>query len=244
MSKSWSSILEEVQQVHDVCLQHLAEKYVASHQQIGESLVSLLGNKLQNHEFDASWIQSQLQKISDRNLSLNALLEKDLQNYYERDFACQSLLEALLLHRGFHALVSHRFAHLFWKQGQKPLAKWLANRTAELWGADIHPAAKIGVGLVIDHCSGVVIGETSEIGQNAFLFHNVTLGGTGRTSGDRHPKVGNHVVIGTGATVLGNIKVGDHAVIAAGAMVLLDVPQGVMVAGVPAKVKGRANAVQ
>jgi serine O-acetyltransferase len=206
--------------------------------------MALLSDKLQDQVFDATWLRTHWQDIALPESGLNAILQIDLRNYFERDFACESLVEALLLHRGFQALAAHRFAHYLWNTGKASSAKWLANRTAECWGVDIHPAAKIGPGLVMDHCMGIVIGETCEIGANVFLFHNVTLGGTGRVAGDRHPKLGNHVVVGTGATILGNVKIGDHAVIAAGAMVLKAVPTGILVAGIPAKIKGKAKAVQ
>ncbi len=244
MTKCWETIKKEVQEVNDSCLEKLIAQYFGSSQQVTEVVVKLLSKKLQNYEFDATWIEAKLRQIQNQQLDLNSLLEKDLRKYLERDFACQSLVEALLFHRGFHTLASHRFAHLFWEEDQKYLSIWLANRAAELWGADIHPAAKIGVGLVIDHCIGIVIGETCKIGEDVFLFHNVTLGGTGHAKGDRHPKIGDHVVIGAGATILGNIQVGSHAVIAAGAMVLKEVPTRSMVAGLPAKVKGVANPIQ
>jgi len=170
--------------------------------------------------------------------------EVDLRAYFDRDFAIQSYLEVLLLSRGFMAVSAHRLAHVLWQSGQRLSAQWINRRVAELWGIDLHPAARIGRGLVIDHGMGTVVGETSVIGDHVFLFHNVTLGGTGPAAGDRHPKVGNHVVIGTGATLLGNLHIGDHAVIAAGSVVLKDVPPNTTVAGIPAKVKGPARELQ
>ncbi len=244
MSKLWTAILEEVQAMEAGPMHILAERYIRPNSQLVDVLIDLLSDKLQDQVFEVGWLRSQWRDIAHHESGLESILEIDLQNYFERDFACHSLTEALLLHRGFQALVAHRFAHCLWKAGERTTAKWLANRTAECWGVDIHPAAKIGAGLVMDHCMGIVIGETCEIGEHVFLFHNVTLGGTGRTTGDRHPKLGHHVVVGTGATILGNIKIGDHAVIAAGAMVLKAVPQAVLVAGIPARIKGRAKPVQ
>ncbi len=175
---------------------------------------------------------------------LQQWIERDLETYLQRDFASQDYVGVLMHSRGFQAAVAYRMAHVLLKEGHSFTAKWLSCRIADVYAIDIHPAAEIGSGLVIDHGQGLVIGETASIGDNVFLFHNVTLGGTGRVGGDRHPKVGSNVVIGAGATLLGNIKVGDHAVIAAGAVVLKDVPPGSTVAGIPAKLKGKANKIQ
>lgn len=244
MNDTWSKLLAELETTKDQVIQELAAQYIVPQQSIAEVMIRWLGVKLSDAQLPSIKLHAQLESLMPQASQLCTLLEQDVENYYQRDFACESRLEALLFHRGFQALASFRFAHAFWCTGKRLRSKWLANRAAELWGVDIHPAATIGAGLVMDHCMGIVIGETSEVGDNVFLFHNVTLGGTGRTDGDRHPKVGSDVVIGTGATVLGNIRVGDKAVIAAGAMVLEDVPAGMMVAGIPAKVKGPAKVVQ
>jgi len=244
MSDTWQKIVQEILKTEDEVIQGIVKQYVLPNQNVCEVMIQWLGRKLSDSQLPFTAIRNELEKIKPHVYDLNAILVKDLESCYQRDFACQSLTEALFFHRGFQALSSFRFAHVLWRLGARSMSKWLANRTAELWGVDIHPAAMIGPGLVIDHCMGIVIGETSEIGQNVFLFHNVTLGGTGRAAGDRHPKIGSNVVIGTGATILGNIRVGDDAVIAAGALVLEEVPAGMMVAGMPAQVKGRAKAIQ
>lgn len=244
MSDTWQKILQEVVQIEEEIVLELVKKYVLPHQSLFEVIIPWLGSKLSDSQLSLSMIHAHMEKIKLHAPDLNVLLERDLENYYKRDFACQSLTEALFFHRGFQALASFRLTHVLWQVGERLISKWLANRIAELWGVDIHPAAIIGPGLVIDHCMGVVIGETSRIGENVFLFHNVTLGGTGRTDGDRHPKIGSNVVIGTGSTILGNIRVGDDAIIAAGALVLEEVPAGMMVAGVPARIKGVAKTVQ
>ncbi len=244
MSDTWHRIVEEVTNIEDEVIQGIVKQYVLPNRNVCEVMMQWLGHKLNDTQLPFTAIRSQLNKIEPHRFDLNAILEKDLESCYKRDFACQSLTEALFFHRGFQALASFRLAHVLWQLGAKSMSKWLANRTAEIWGVDIHPAAVIGSGLVIDHCMGIVIGETTVIGENVFLFHNVTLGGTGRAGGDRHPKIGSNVVIGTGATILGNIRVGDNAVIAAGALVLEAVPAGMMVAGMPAKVKGKAKAIQ
>ena len=156
----------------------------------------------------------------------------------ERDPASLSLLQPFLYFKGFHALQSHRVAHWLWTEGRQTLAFHLQSRVGERFGLDIHPAAQIGKGVMFDHATSVVIGETAVIGDDCSILHEVTLGGTGAAHQDRHPKIGRGVLIGAGARVLGNIKVGDGARIAAGSVVLEEVPAGCTVAGVPAKVVG------
>ncbi|ABI65360.1 MULTISPECIES: serine O-acetyltransferase [Maricaulis] len=156
----------------------------------------------------------------------------------ERDPACLSLLQPFLYFKGYHALQAHRVAHWLWNEGRQTLAFHLQSRVGERFGLDIHPAARIGRGVMLDHATSVVIGETAVVGDNCSILHEVTLGGTGAAHEDRHPKIGKGVLIGAGARVLGNITVGDGARIAAGSVVLHPVPAGCTVAGVPAKIVG------
>ncbi|ADO42311.1 serine O-acetyltransferase [Ketogulonicigenium vulgare] len=162
----------------------------------------------------------------------------DLQAVFDRDPACHSLLQALLFFKGYLAIQCYRIAHWLWKQGRHDLAYLIQMRMSEVFTVDIHPAARIGRGLMIDHGHGIVIGETAVVGDDVSILHNVTLGGTGKSDGDRHPKIGNGVMIGAGAKVLGNIHVGDASRIASGSVVLKDVPFCTTVAGVPARVVG------
>ena len=154
------------------------------------------------------------------------------------------MIDPLLYFKGFHALETQRFAHSLWRAGRKDFALYLQSQSSMVFNIDIHPAAKIGRGIMFDHGSGIVIGETAEIGDNSSLLHGVTLGGSGKEMGDRHPKVGRGVMIGAGAKILGNIHVGDCARIAAGSVVLKDVPPKTTVAGVPARVIGEAGCSQ
>lgn len=147
----------------------------------------------------------------------------------------------LLYYKGFHALQAYRVTHWLWGQGRKTLALFLQNRISEVMGVDIHPAARIGCGVMLDHATGFVVGETAVIGDNVSILQGVTLGGTGKECGDRHPKIGNGVLIGANATVLGNITVGEGAKIGAGSVVLAPVPAHATVAGVPAKVVGNTG---
>lgn len=163
-------------------------------------------------------------------------LKEDIQAVFERDPAARSTLEVILCYPGFHALILHRIAHWLYCHGFVLLARIISQFNRFLTGIEIHPGAKIGRGLFIDHGMGVVIGETAEIGDNVTIYQGVTLGGTGKEKGKRHPTIGNNVVISTGAKVLGNITVGDNVKIGAGSVVLRDVPPNCTVVGVPGKI--------
>lgn len=163
-------------------------------------------------------------------------LKADISAVFDRDPACERLIEPFLYFKGFHALQAHRLTHWLWKGGERDFALYMQSRTSEVFQTDIHPAARIGRGIFLDHATGLVVGETAVIGDDVSLLQSITLGGTGKQSGDRHPKIGRGVMIGAGAKVLGNIEVGENARIAAGSVVLAAVPPGATVAGVPARV--------
>jgi serine O-acetyltransferase len=163
---------------------------------------------------------------------------------FERDPACHRLIQPILYFKGYQAMQSYRVAHWLWTQGRRDLAYYIQMRTSEQFGVDIHPAARIGQGIMIDHAHSIVIGETAVVGDNVSMLHSVTLGGTGKEEEDRHPKIGNGVLIGAGAAVLGNIRVGDCSRIAAGSVVLTEVPPMMTVAGVPARIVGKAGCSQ
>lgn len=160
-------------------------------------------------------------------------VREDIASILERDPAAQSVLEVVLCYSGLHAVVFHRFNHWLWEHRLRLLARWLSQWARLLTGIEIHPGAQIGRRLFIDHGMGVVIGETSIVGDDVTLFQDVTLGGTGKEKGKRHPTIGNHVVIGAGARVLGNILVGDNSRVGAGSVVLRDVPDNSTIVGVP-----------
>ncbi len=168
----------------------------------------------------------------------------DLVAVFDRDPACHRFLQPILFFKGYQALQSYRVAHWLWGQGRRDMAYFVQMRTSEVFGVDIHPAAKIGRGVMIDHAHSIVIGETAVVGDNVSMLHSVTLGGTGKEEEDRHPKIGNGVLIGAGAKVLGNIRVGENSRIAAGSVVLAEVPPCKTVAGVPAKIVGDAGCSQ
>jgi serine O-acetyltransferase len=170
-----------------------------------------------------------------------AEIESDVESIRERDPAARSNAEVLLLYPGLHAVIAHRIANYFFIKGYYFIARGVSQAARTATGIEIHPAAKIGKRLFIDHGSAVVIGETAEIGDNCTIYQGVTLGGTGKHTGKRHPTIGNNVMIGAGAKILGPITVGDNSKIAAGAVVLKDIPENSTAVGIPAKVVRMAN---
>lgn len=189
-----------------------------------------------------------LREIADEAYSdesyLGMAARADVMAVYDRDPACHRFMQPILFFKGFQAIQAYRVAHWLWTMGRTDLSYFVQMRVSEVFGVDIHPAAKIGMGIMIDHAHSIVIGETAVVGDNVSMLHSVTLGGTGKEDGDRHPKIGNGVLIGAGAKVLGNISVGYCSRIAAGSVVLHDVPHNTTVAGVPAKVIGVAGCSQ
>ncbi|RCW85769.1 serine O-acetyltransferase [Paracoccus lutimaris] len=186
-----------------------------------------------------------LREIADdafaRSPDLAKAATADLLAVYERDPATHRLMQPILFFKGYQALQAYRIGHWLWQQGRFDLAYFVQMRCSEVFGVDIHPAARIGTGVMIDHAHSIVIGETAVVGNDVSMLHSVTLGGTGKEDGDRHPKIGNGVMIGAGAKVLGNISVGHHSRIAAGSVVLSEVPPCKTVAGVPARIVGDAG---
>lgn len=170
-------------------------------------------------------------------------LKQELDSVIDRDPAARSRLEVFFLYSGFKAVRSYRRAHWFYERGHKFIARYISQRARHKTGIEIHPGAKIGKGLFIDHGMGVVIGETTEIGDNCTLYQGVTLGGTGKDHGKRHPTLGNNVLVGAGAKILGPFRVGDNARVAAGAVVLSEVPENSTAVGVPARIV-RLNGVR
>lgn len=162
-------------------------------------------------------------------------IKEDIKVVFERDPAAKSVIEIILCYPGFHAIVMHRIAHWFYKRNLLLIARIISQINRFITGIEIHPGARIGKGFFIDHGMGVVIGETTEIGDNVTLYQGVTLGGTGKEKGKRHPTLGNNIVVGSGAKILGPLKIGDNAKIGAGAVVLKDVPPNSTVVGVPGK---------
>ena len=209
------------------------------HRSLESALAGFLADKLGSRYLAAAALRDLFQEVLEGAPEIGAAVRCDLAAVVERDPAARSLVKPFLHFKGFHALQSYRIAHDLWRQDRQALALYLQNRISEAFDVDIHPAARIGRGILIDHGTGVVIGETAVVGDEVSILHEVTLGGTGKESGDRHPKVGSGVLIGAGAKILGNIRIGDHSKIAAGSVVLSEVPPHSTVAGIPARVVGR-----
>lgn len=211
---------------------------ILNHESLDKALAYHLAQKLGSQDLNAMQLRDVFLSIYEANPNLVETALRDIEVVRERDPACLSYLQPFLYYKGFAALQSYRLAHQLWRDGRDFIALHLQSLMSELFQVDIHPAAKIGKGVFIDHATGIVIGETAVVGDNVSMLHDVTLGGTGKVGGDRHPKIGNGVLIGAGAKVLGNIKVGENARIAAGSLVLKEVRSGCTVAGIPAKTIG------
>jgi len=211
---------------------------ILRHDNFADALAYRLAAKLADAQLDTMLAHDVALEAIKADPEIVEQASADMLAVDERDPASVSLLQPFLYFKGFHSLQAYRVAHWLWKEGRQTLAFHLQSRISERFGLDIHPAARIGKGVMIDHATSVVIGETAVVGDDCSLLHEVTLGGTGASHEDRHPKVGRGVLIGAGAKVLGNIKIGDNARIAAGSVVLKPVPAGCTVAGVPAKIVG------
>ncbi len=211
---------------------------ILNHQTLEAALSFHLANKLDSATASALLIREVIEEALMADPTIGAATRADLKAIEERDSACLQLSTPFLFYGGFHALQAYRVAHWLWQEQRQSLALFLQNRISVEFGVDIHPAAQLGQGIMLDHANGIVIGETAVVGSNVSLMQGVTLGGTGKESGDRHPKVGDYVLLSAGAKVLGNIKIGECAKVAAGSVVLHDVPAQCTVAGVPAKIVG------
>ncbi len=208
---------------------------VLHHDRFSDALAYHLAQKLANADMNALLIRDVCHSAFEDWPELITIVERDMRAVRERDPACRTYLQPFLYFKGLVALQAYRISHWLWREGRDILAFHLQSRTSELFAIDIHPAAEIGAGVFIDHGTGIVIGETSRVGDDVSMLHGVNLGGTGKERGDRHPKIGRGVLLGAHAKVLGNITVGDYAKIAAGSVVLSPVPAGCTVAGVPGR---------
>ncbi len=200
-----------------------------------DALARRLATAIASEECPADDICALLLGGLETHPSIVTAAARDLVAVYRSDPTCPTLIHAFLNYKAFHAVQVHRIAHTLWNDDRRELAAWLSNRASAALGPDIHPAARLGAGLVLDHGSGIVIGETAIVEDNVTILQNVTLGGTGKTLGDRHPKVREGAMIGAGAVVLGNIEIGPYSKIGAGSVVLKDVPSGHTAVGVPAR---------
>jgi serine O-acetyltransferase len=216
-------------------LASLLNAVILSHDNLADALTFQLARKLGDQEMRAMTAREFAADAFQSDPSIVEAAEADLKAVFERDPACDRFIMPVLYFKGFHAIQTHRLAHWLWNQGRKDFALYLQSRSSSVFQTDINPAARIGKGVFIDHGTGIVIGETAVVGDDVSMLHGVTLGGTGADRGDRHPKIGNGVLLGAGAKVLGNITIGDYAKIASGSVVLRPVPAHCTAAGVPAR---------
>ncbi|MBU1174350.1 MAG: serine O-acetyltransferase [Alphaproteobacteria bacterium] len=222
----------------------LALVTVLNHDSFESALAFRLAARLDHGDLPGDLIRQTFENVLATNPEIGAAARTDLSATLERDPACHRAIEPLLYFKGYHAIQTHRFAHALWNKGRKDLALYLQSRSSLVFQADINPNVPIGKGIMLDHGTGLVVGETAVIGDDVSILQGVTLGGTGKEDGDRHPKVESGVLIGAGAKILGNITIGCCARIAAGSVVLKAVPPHTTVAGVPAKVIGEAGCAQ
>jgi serine O-acetyltransferase len=234
----WSALRAEAQAIAEAepALASFVQTTVLAHERLEAALAVRLAQKLGNGDMNAMAIRQIMDEAHGTTGELGEAARADIMAVYERDPACSRYIEPFLFFKGFLALQSYRIGHWLWRNGRKDMALFLQNRISEQFQVDIHPAAEIGRSILMDHATGIVIGETAVVEDGVSMLHGVTLGGTGKATEDRHPKIGAGVMIGAGAKVLGNIKVGHCAKIAAGSVVLHPVPPCATVAGVPARI--------
>ena len=217
---------------------------VLRHRSFGDALAALLAQKLACPTLTEAGLRRIIHQAHAGDPALLCAAIADLLAFCERDPACDRYSLPFLYYKGYQGLQMHRVGHWLWRHRRRELALYLQSRGSEVFAMDIHPAARIGNGILVDHATALVIGETAVVGDNVSMLHEVTLGGTGKDSGDRHPKVGAGVLIGAGAKILGNVRIGEGAKIGAGSVVLDAVPAHSTVAGVPAKPVGVCNSRQ
>jgi serine O-acetyltransferase len=242
----WSQIRQEAEKAiaDEPLMGGLIHSSVLHHGSFERALAYRMSTKLASTEMS----EQIFREIADEALAADPTIagaaRADIVATFDRDPACHRYLQPLLFFKGFQAVQAYRLGHWLWRTGHKDLAYLVQMRVSEVFGVDIHPAARIGKGIMIDHAHSIVIGETAVVGDNVSMLHSVTLGGTGKEDGDRHPKIEDGVLIGAGAKVLGNIRIGHCTRIAAGSVVLQDVPPCKTVAGVPARIVGEAGCAQ
>jgi len=239
----WSALRIQAEQLaeSEPELAGFARATILKHERLEEALSYHLARKIGGEDLSSLQLREIFADAFAADPAMGEAVRADLSAVFQRDPACHSYVQAFLFFKGFHALQSYRVAHFLWTGGRKPMALFIQNRMSDLFAVDIHPAAKLGRGIMIDHATGVVIGETAVVGDDVSMLHGVTLGGTGKENEDRHPKIGRGVLLSVGAKVLGNIEIGEYSRVGAGSVVLKPVPPHTTVAGVPARVIGKAG---
>jgi serine O-acetyltransferase len=233
----WSQLRGEAQAMADgePALAGFIHATILKHDRLENALSYHLARKLGGEDLDPLLARETFEEALGNDPGIGEAIRADLSAVLDRDPACKSFVEAFLYYKGFHALESYRIGHWLWRQNRKALALFFQSRISELFAVDIHPAAQLGRGIMIDHATGVVIGETAVVEDDVSMLHDVTLGGTGKGAGNRHPKIRRGVLLSMGAKILGNIEIGEYSRVGAGSVVLKSVPPGCTAVGIPAR---------
>jgi serine O-acetyltransferase len=242
----WTRIRREAEAVvrQEPELSSFIYSSVLHHDRLEQVVVHRIAERLDHPDVSGELIRQAYRDALEDQPAIGDAFRADIVATYDRDPATNRFIEPVLYFKGFHAIQTHRLAHWLWGRGRKDFAFYLQSRASAILQCDIHPAARIGRGIFLDHATGLVVGETAVIEDDVSMLHDVTLGGTGNENGDRHPKIRRGVMIGAGAKILGNIEVGHCARIAAGSVVVKAVPHNTTVAGVPARVVGEAGCAE
>ncbi|HEY9058270.1 MAG TPA: serine O-acetyltransferase [Aurantimonas sp.] len=239
----WAKVRAEASEVtnREPVLSCFIYATILNQRSLEAALIHRVSQRLDHPDMPAIIIAQAFADMLESDGDFSATLRTDIQAVFDRDPACERYIEPLLYFKGFHAIQTHRLAHWLWNEGRRDFALYLQARSSAVFQTDIHPASRMGRGIFLDHATGLVIGFTAVVGDNVSILQNVTLGGTGKEFGDRHPKIGYGVLIGAGAKILGNITIGKCSKIASGSVVLKPVPPHTTVAGVPARVIGTTS---
>lgn len=242
----WQQVREEAEQAveRDPVLAAFLHTTILDQPSLEEAVVQRIADRLDSQVVSSVMIRQAYLEALEAQPSIGETFRVDIGAVYDRDPACERTLDAVLYFKGFHAIQTHRLAHWLWTVGRRDFALYLQSRSSSVFQVDINPAARIGRGIFFDHATGIVVGATAVIEDDVSILQGVTLGGTGKETGDRHPKIRHGVLIGANASVLGNIEVGANSRVAAGSVVLKPVPPCTTVAGVPARVVGEAGCAE
>lgn len=239
----WAALRREAEIVvnEDVIMTSFVFTTILNQPSLEMAVIHRIAERLHHPDMPRDFIRQVFVEMLEHSPEWAEILRVDIAAVVDRDPACDRLIEPILYFKGFHAIQTHRLAHWCWSNGRRDLALYLQSRSSSVFQTDINPQAKIGKGFFLDHATGLVVGATAEIGDDVSIMQGVTLGGTGKDGGDRHPKVRHGVLIGAGAKILGNIEIGQCSRVASGSLVLKPVEPMTTVAGVPAKVVGVAG---
>jgi serine O-acetyltransferase len=242
----WSRIQQEAAETvaRDPALASFVNAAILQRDSLEQAIIHRVATRLDHPAFPGALIARTFEDAVEADAAIGEAMRADIMAVADRDPACMRFIEPVLYFKGFHAIQAYRLAHWLWTGGRRDFALYLQSRSSEVFQTDIAPAARIGRGLFLDHATGLVVGMTAVIEDNVSILQGVTLGGTGKERGDRHPKIRQGVLIGAGAKILGNIEVAQCARVAAGSVVLKPVPRNTTVAGVPARVVGEAGCAE